>query len=58
MRKTYLVEESVSGETRKVRAESPVAAIRAYLKDEVEVNEHNKQWRWEFEVTRLTRGVK
>ena len=43
MRKTYLVEESVSGETRKVRAESPVAAIRAYLKDEVEVNEHNKQ---------------
>ncbi len=54
MRKTYQIEDSVSGECLKVRVSSPVAAVIAYLKDQV-VSSQTDEWCWDLTVTRLVR---
>jgi len=52
---TFLVTDSVSGESRKVKAETPVKALIDYLKAEVEPNPHNLEWDWDFHVMRIRR---
>lgn len=50
--KEYLITESVSGESKFIKAEDPIKALIKYLEDET-ISLHRESWNFDFEIKEI-----